>query len=64
MTGISHIVYDPPVSSLPYLVVMFLPDGMVDVESFKDGRDAHAFAIRMARAARQRSGEKEFEEPD
>ena len=64
MTGISHIVYDPPVSSLPYLVVMFLPDGMVDVESFKDGRDANAFAIRMARAARQRSGEKEFEEPD
>jgi hypothetical protein len=61
MAGVTHVVYDPPISSLPYLVVTFLPDGTVDVAAFKRAREADTFAIRMARATRRRRGAKEPE---
>ena len=48
--AITHVVYDPPITSLPYLAVVFLADGKLEVTPFKTARDAEAFTKRQARA--------------
>ena len=53
--GITHVVYDPPVSSLPYLDVVFLPTGSLQVRALESAVEADGFIARTARAAR--SGE-------
>lgn len=45
------VVYDPPISSLPYLVVVFRPDGTLEVRPFKSSREAEAHAVRASRRA-------------
>jgi hypothetical protein len=50
MARITHVVYDPPLASLPYLAVVFRPDGTLEVKPFKNARQADAFTKRMARA--------------
>ena len=42
--AITHAVYDPPVSSLPYLVAVFHPGGAVKVAAFKTAQAADAYA--------------------
>ena len=51
MAGITHVVYDPPVSRLPYLAVAFHPDGTLQVQAFGSAAQADAFVARMARRA-------------
>jgi hypothetical protein len=51
MARITHVVYDPPVTSLPYLAVVFLADGGLEVAPFKTARAAEAFTKRQAQIA-------------
>jgi hypothetical protein len=46
--AITRAVYDPPLSSLPYLVAVFHPDGTVEVVPFKTARAADAHAAQEA----------------
>jgi hypothetical protein len=41
-------VYEPPVTSLPYLVVVFFPDGTLQVQPFASAEDAEAYAEQVA----------------
>ncbi len=41
-------VYEPPITSLPYLVVVFLPDGTIQVQPFASAKDAEAYAEQVA----------------
>jgi hypothetical protein len=47
----THVVYDPPLSNLPFLAVIFQPDGTLHVKPFKSGRAADAYAARLLRQA-------------
>lgn len=42
------VVDDPPIFSLPYLVVLILPDGTTRAWSFPSEKDAEAFAVQIA----------------
>jgi hypothetical protein len=37
-------VYEPPVASLPYLVVVFFQDGTLKVQPFASAEEAEAYA--------------------
>ena len=37
-------VYEPPITSLPCLVVVFFPDGTLQVQPFASAEDAEAYA--------------------
>jgi hypothetical protein len=41
-------VYEPPVASLPYLVVVFYPDGTLQVQPFASAEDAEVYAEQVA----------------
>jgi hypothetical protein len=41
-------VYEPPVASLPYLVVVFFPDRTLQVQPFASAKDAEAYAEQVA----------------
>jgi hypothetical protein len=41
-------VYEPPVASLPYLVVVFFPDGTLQVQPFASAEDAEVYAEQVA----------------
>ena len=41
-------VYEPPITSLPYLVLVFLPDGTLQVQPFASAEDAEAYAEQVA----------------
>ena len=49
----TSVVYDPPVTSLPYLAVVFRPDGTLQVKPFKSARAADTYAVRMQRQAKK-----------
>jgi hypothetical protein len=50
--AITRAVYDPPISSLPYLVAVFHPDGTVEVVPFKTAHAADTHAERAAPPSR------------
>ena len=56
---ITRAVYDPPLSSLPYLVAVFHPDGTLEVVPFKTARAADAHAAQAARPPQQHQHERE-----
>lgn len=47
----THVVYDPPIFSLPYFAVVFRPNGTLRVRAFKSARAADTYAARMLRQA-------------
>ena len=49
--AVTHVVYDPPLNSLPYLAVCFRPNGRLLVKPFKSAQEADAYAARMWRQA-------------
>lgn len=53
----THVVYDPPLTGLPYLAVVFLPDGTLQAMPFKSAAKADAYAAKMARLALRPEGD-------
>jgi hypothetical protein len=47
------VVYDPPLSRLPYLAVEFLPNGTLEVKSFKSASKADAYAAKVAKLTKR-----------
>ena len=53
--AVTRVVYDPPISGLPYLAVVFRLDGTLEIKSFKTARAADAHAARTTgEATKQR----------
>lgn len=53
------VVYDPPLSRLPYLAVALRANGTLRVKPFKSARAADAYAARMPREVKkQKRGNK------
>jgi len=49
----THVVYDPPTSSLPYLAVVFRPDGTLEVKPFKSARAADTYSAGLMRLVKK-----------
>lgn len=56
---VTHVVYDPPLLRLPYLVVSFRRNGAPQVKPFKSARAADTYAARMWRQARKKKHPKQ-----